>query len=66
MGKSISTINITRDLPVQGFNCMGRHAQDMLISSKAISYLKLFDKLCVRTQVFKNINFTDKGFSFPN
>ena len=29
----------------------------MLISSKAISYSKLFNKLCVKTQAFRNINF---------
>ena len=43
------------------FYCMGRH-WDMLISSKAISYSKLFNKLCVRTQAFRNINFIDQGF----
>ena len=48
-GKSISIPFI--DLPVQGFIYMGTH-RDMLISSKAISYSKLFDKLCVRTQAF--------------
>ena len=33
---------------------MGRH-QDMLILSKVISYSKLFNKLCVRTQALRNI-----------
>ena len=45
---------------------MGRH-RDMLISSKAISYSKLFNKLCVRTQVFNGrtaiLNFIVQGFS---
>ena len=41
---------------------MGRH-RDMLISSKAISYLKLFNKLCVRTQALI-LNFIVQGFSF--
>ena len=36
----------------------------MLISSKAISYSKLFNKLCVRTQAFRNINIVVQGFSF--
>ena len=46
---------------------MDRH-RDMLISSKAISYLELFNKLCVRTQAFNArtgiLNFIVKGFSF--
>ena len=36
----------------------------MLISSKAIFSLKLFNRLCVRTQAFGNINFIVQGFSF--
>ena len=31
---------------------------------KAISYLKLFNKLCVGTQAFRNMNLIDQGFSF--
>ena len=34
------------------------------MSSKAMSYLKLFNKLCVRTQAFRYINLIDQGFSF--
>ena len=45
---------------------MGKH-RDMLISSKAISYLKLFNKLGVRTQAFNGrtgiLNFIVQGFS---
>ena len=45
---------------------MGKH-QDMLISSKATSYSKLFNKLRVRTQAFNGrtriLNFTVQGFS---
>ena len=40
----------------------------MLISSKAISYWKLFNKLCVRTQAFNGrtgiLNFIVQGFLF--
>ena len=42
---------------------MSRH-RDMLISSKAISYLKLFNKLCVRTQAFRNIKLYCPRLSF--
>ena len=42
--------------------------RDMLISSNAISYSKLFNKLCVRTQAFNGrrgiLNFIVQGFSF--
>ena len=31
---------------------------------KGISYSKLFNKRCVGTQAFRNINFIDQGFSF--
>ena len=48
---------------------MGRH-RDMLLSSKAISYSKLFKKLCVRTQAFNGrtgiLNFIVQGFSLTH